>query len=102
MIIQWTEPAIQDLESIKNYISKDSEHYAIIFLEKIFLSLENLISFPEIGRRVPEAEKENIREIIYSNYRIIYKLEENRILILAIIHGSRNLLQMEPKPWEII
>ena len=45
---------------------------------------------------------ENIRELLFSNYRITYRVEVERILILTVIHGSRNLSPKEPKPWDII
>ncbi len=43
-----------------------------------------------MGRRVPEAEEENIREIIFQNYRIIYRLETEQVLILTILHAARD------------
>lgn len=51
---------------------------------------------------VPEAEEENIREILFYNYRIIYRVETERILILTIIHGARDLSRKRPKPWDVI
>jgi len=101
MKIEWTEPAILDLDGIRNYIARDSEYYASRFVGKIVEAVEKLEEFPEIGRRVPEAEEENIRELLFRNYRIIYRVETERILILTVIHGSRALSCKEPKPWDI-
>ena len=91
MKILWTEPALQDLESIRDYIKRDSEYYASLFIERIIEAVERLETFPEIGRKVPEAEEENIREIIFQNYRIIYRLETEQVLILTILHAARDL-----------
>jgi toxin ParE1/3/4 len=91
MRILWTDPALQDLESIRDYIKRDSEYYASLFIERIIEAVERLETFPEMGHRVPEAEEENIREIIFQNYRIIYRLETENVLILAIIHAARDL-----------
>lgn len=101
MKIEWTEPALSDLESIRDYIKKDSEYYATRFVERIIKAVETLEKFPEMGRSVPEAEEENIREILFHNYRIMYRAETKRILILAILHGARDLSQKKPKPWDI-
>ena len=90
MRILWTEPALQDLESIRDYIKRDSEYYASLFIERIIEAVERLETFPEMGRRVPEAEEENIREIIFQNYRIIYRLETEQVLILTILHAARD------------
>ncbi|MGZ0019267.1 type II toxin-antitoxin system RelE/ParE family toxin [Nitrosomonas sp. wSCUT-2] len=49
---------------------------------------------------MPETEDQKLREIIVQGYRVMYRLEVDRILILAIMHGSRNLAEKETKPWE--
>ena len=65
MKIEWAEPAIVDLESIRDYIKKDSDYYAIRFVERIIEAVENLVRFPKRGRIVPEAGEDNIREILF-------------------------------------
>jgi plasmid stabilization system protein ParE len=50
---------------------------------------------------VPEAQDENIRELLYQNYRIIYRIMGERIEILTIVHGSRDLTARQPAPWKI-
>jgi addiction module RelE/StbE family toxin len=102
MKIEWTQPAVLDLEHIGDYISRDSEHYAARFIEKIIEAVEGLEKLPKMGRSVPEAEGQNIREVLFQNYRIIYRVEPDRILVLTIIHGARDLRHRTPKPWEIV
>lgn len=103
MKIIWTEPALSDLESILEYIRKDSEYYASRFIGRIIESAERLVEFPEMGRYVPEAEKEeNIRELLFHNYRIMYRAEYGRILILTVIHSAMDLTQKEIKPWDVV
>jgi len=91
-----------DLESIRDYIRRDSEYYASRFAEQIIEGVESLGKFPEMGRNVPEAEEDNIRELLFYNYRIMCRVEAKRILILTIIHAARDLSQKKPKPWEVI
>lgn len=102
MRIRWTEPSLVDLDSIREYIKRDSEYYAIRFIDRIIEAVENIEKFPEMGRPVPESEETNIRELLFHNYRIMYRVESESILILTIIHGSRDLSQKNPKPWEIV
>jgi len=83
--------AVEDLENIAEYIAKDSEYYAADFVERIITQVEKLESFPNIGRKVPEQNDDNIREIIYHNYRLVYKLESDKIFISIIVHGSYDL-----------
>lgn len=91
MKIEFTVPALKDLEDIKNYIKRDSPYYADVYIEKIFNSVSKLGDFPNMGRKVPEYNKENIREIIFGNYRIIYEIAKSKINILAVVHGARIL-----------
>ena len=53
---KWTEPALAYLAGIQAYIAKDSPYYAKQFIESIFKAAETLEDFPELGRKVPEAE----------------------------------------------
>jgi toxin ParE1/3/4 len=102
MKIEWTESAIADLESIHNYIEKDSNYYASRFIGRIIQAVERLMDSPEMGRRVPEVEEENIRELLFQNYRIMYRVAPQNILVLAVIHGARDMSPKKHKPWIII
>jgi addiction module RelE/StbE family toxin len=100
--LAWTEPALSDLENIREYISRDSQHYAVQFIARVVEAVESLPAFPRIGRAVPEADDETIRELLFQSYRIMYRVETDRVLILTVLHGSRNLANVHPKPWDII
>jgi toxin ParE1/3/4 len=102
MNIEWTEPALLDLENIRNYIGRDSEYYATRFVEQIIEAVDSLGKFPKMGRNVPEAEEDNIRELLFLSYRIMYRVERERILILTIIHAGRDLSKKKRKPWEVV
>ncbi|MHA1283644.1 MAG: type II toxin-antitoxin system RelE/ParE family toxin [Promethearchaeota archaeon] len=89
--IEWSAKAEDDLNEIIEYIAQDSIEFAISFYEQIKKKVENLIRFPRIGRKVPEYNDSNIRELIFKNYRLIYKIIDDKIQIIRLIHGSRNL-----------
>jgi plasmid stabilization system protein ParE len=89
--IEWTDDGYSSFEEVIQYIAKDSPYYAGIVAEKILLAIEKLMDFPEIGRVVPEYNNPRIREIIYKNYRIVYKLVEDVIFVVLVVHGSRDL-----------
>ncbi len=100
MQIRWTQLALDDLEAIQAYISKDSVFYAKQFIERIFETVSKLKDFPEIGRRVPEAEeRKDVRELVFQGYRIIYLIQTRNISIITVIHGSRNLTDTGKKSW---
>jgi toxin ParE1/3/4 len=100
MRIDWSEPARDDLRDIQNYIAKDSPVYARQFVEKMVAAIDRLFEFPESGRHVPEASVGNVRELIFRDYRIIYRSEiPDRVLILAVVHGHRDLTERDQQPW---
>ncbi len=100
MRVEWSNFARDDLDDLVQYISRDSSFYARRFGEKIVLATRRLRDFPESGRIIPETEDQKLREIIVQGYRVMYRLEANRILILAIMHGSRDLTSKEKEPWQ--
>jgi plasmid stabilization system protein ParE len=102
MKLEWTEPSLLDMENLRDYIAKDSEYYAARFIARIIDASETLQQLPLIGRVVPEAEDETIRELLFQSYRIMYRVEADRVLILTVIHGSRDIGQIQPKPWDVL
>ena len=91
MKINWSPLALDRASEIIDYISIDNPSVAKRWLNTVFDKVEQLISFPEIGRIVPEISDSNFREIIYGNYRIIYRIEPTTISILTIRHGKQIL-----------
>ncbi|MDT3739855.1 MAG: type II toxin-antitoxin system RelE/ParE family toxin [Candidatus Kapabacteria bacterium] len=90
--LNWTEQAVNDLNNVYDYISKDSKHYAIQHISRIRSKCSILKTNPLIGRIVPEFGIQNLRELIFGNYRIIYKvIDTQQIDILTIFHAARLL-----------
>ncbi|HBC86406.1 MAG TPA: type II toxin-antitoxin system RelE/ParE family toxin [Lentisphaeria bacterium] len=89
--IRWTLQALDDVEAIAKYISRDSTHYAQLFTIKVFDAVRQIEIFPESGRIVPEIKQKYIREIILGNYRIIYRQKNDCAEILTVYHSSRLL-----------
>ena len=87
--VKWSPEALEDVESIAEYISRDSEFYARATLSKIIDLCESLTKFPQMGRMVPEFKDKKIRERLIYSYRLVYKIERTYILIVAIIHDKR-------------
>ena len=89
--LRWTPQALEDIEAICAYIERDSNYYARIFASQIIEKASTLESFPKVGRIVPEINREDIREIVHGNYRIIYRLINDKVQILTIYHSARLL-----------
>ena len=89
--VKWTKNALEELDNIANYISRDSPKYANILVKQIFEMLSHLQQFPKLGRKVPEYNNPNLREILYKSYRIVYLVKKEQLEIISVIHGSRKL-----------
>jgi addiction module RelE/StbE family toxin len=93
--VTWSPEAVEDLESIAEYIERDSSFYAQSVVSKILETSRNIKEFPLIGRTLPEIGDENIRERFIYSYRLVYEIKLRRILIVAVIHGKRLLESIE-------
>ncbi len=71
----WSPTALEDIEAIASYISRDSASYASTVVRRVINSTRNLENFPFAGRIVPEFGSEVIREVFAYSYRVIYRIE---------------------------
>jgi len=95
--VEWSPEATEDLESIAGYIARDSEFYARAVVTEILAISRNIPEFPVIGRIVPEISDEHIRERLVYSYRLVYRIESRRILVVAVIHGKRLLENVQER-----
>lgn len=93
MKVFWTETAEGHLEGINAYIAQDSEKYALRTVDRLTSRSRQIAAFPLSGRRVPEYDTDEIREIIEGQYRVIYRIRSDQIDVLAVIHGARDALR---------
>jgi len=91
MRIIWSPLAVEKAAEIAEYISRDNPTAAKNWVDTVFSKVEQLKSFPESGRIVPEINNKDFRELIYGNYRIIYQVEKTQVSILTIHHGKQIL-----------
>lgn len=91
MKIIWSPLAINRASEIADYIAQDKPSAAKRWINEVFIKVEQLRSSPQIGRVVPEISDNKFRELIYGNYRIIYRMEIKQISILTIRHEKQIL-----------
>ncbi len=99
--IIWSALAKEHLREIDAYISQGSPFYAVIFIDRLIASVEKIGLFPKSGRIVPEFGEENLREIFFHKYRIVYSIHDGDVTILAIVHGAMDMKRSrEHEPWD--
>lgn len=96
--VRWTEQAVADLEGITDYIAQQAPDAAAPVAQKVVDAADSLTELAERGRGVPEPELAalGLRELLPGVYRLIYLVETETVAIVAVIHGSRDLVAL----WE--
>jgi len=98
----WAESALINLIEIAEFIGRDSPTYASAFVARIVDAVDRVALFPRLGRTVPEFGDENLREVIFQNYRIVYRIDGSRVGIVAVRHGAMLLPDDIAKlPWNL-
>ena len=87
--ITWSPQAIEDLRSIQRYIGRDSPRFAVLIARKLVDAVERLAAFPESGRVVPEIDDPGMREVVWRNYRIVYRVGGAAVEIVTVFHGAQ-------------
>ena len=95
MKLFWTKEALTRLQETEEYISRDNPQIAIEFVNKIISVAETITENPEKGKIVPELSIEQIREVLYKNYRIVYYRKKTTIEILTVFEGHQLLDKVE-------
>lgn len=88
--IDWTEKAERDLEAIRSIIAKNKPIAADRFILRIKKAVENLKRFPSMGEILATDNESVIREIYVKSYRVVFRLRDDSIRVLTIVHGSRD------------
>ena len=89
MQIIWSPRSLRDVESIRDYVARDSPRVADLVVTRIIMAVERLQTFPESGRRVPERNDPEIREVIAAPYRVVYRLRESNVEIITVFRAAR-------------
>jgi toxin ParE1/3/4 len=87
MKLFWAETAKNDLTAIRRFIAADNPNAAKQWIARLKDRARNILPMPESGRMVPEFSREDIRELIGGNYRIVYQVFPDRIVVLTVFEG---------------
>ena len=91
MRVHWTNRALDHLLAIHEYVAQNSEIYANRLVDRLTRRSEQIALFPQSGRMVPEYNRVDIREVIERPYRIIYRVKEEQIDVLSVVHSAQQL-----------
>jgi len=86
----WAESARDALDDIIAYIAQHSQQVAVHVLEAALEAAASLSTLSERGRVVPETNDPAIRETFVFRYRLMYRVEDERVVVVAFVHGARD------------
>lgn len=87
----WSTGARADLREIGEYIARDKPVAARRWVETLLLAAERAAALPLAGRRIPEYDRDDLREVIKRGYRVVYLVTDEQVEILAVFEGHRQL-----------
>jgi toxin ParE1/3/4 len=91
MMVEWSEAATAHVVAIRDYLLRASSGYAQVVADRIVRKTEILAELPLLGAVVPEYEDESLRELFEHPYRILYRVNGDRVQVVAVIHSSRRM-----------
>jgi len=91
LAVEFSPQAEADIEEIALFIARDNPLAAEVWVQKLIVAAEKAGVAPRGGRIVPEVEDPDIREVLLKSYRIVYRVEARRILVLTVFEGHRKL-----------
>jgi toxin ParE1/3/4 len=89
--VAWTELAYAQLDGAMAFIAASSPQTAARWLDMILEAAGRLSEFPDSGRLVPEAAREDVREIIFSPYRLIYLRDVDAVYVTTVLHERQHV-----------
>ena len=97
-MVKWSLRARADLKAIHDYIAKDSPRDAKRVAQEIRLKAESVVELPYSGRKVPEVNDEQLREVPSYAWRILYHVRNGDVFVVTLVHKRRNLIAEEVPP----
>jgi plasmid stabilization system protein ParE len=99
--VRWSITASEDLRYIEEFVARDSSLYAVRLVDHLVEAVERLEPFPYSGRAVQEFQREELREVIFGAYRIVYVVQEGEVVtILRVVHSARDITGLaQHEPW---
>ena len=89
MKLSWTDRAIGELNEIGRYISADNPQAAKRFVAKLRKRAKEALEAPLANRMVPEVSREDVREVLEGNYRIMYQITADKLTVLTVFEGHK-------------
>jgi plasmid stabilization system protein ParE len=88
-VVRWTDRAQGDLVQIGDYIAGDDPVAAERWVTAILRLADRAASLPLAARRVPEIGRDDVREVFFRTYRLVYRVSDKAIDVLTVFEGRQ-------------
>lgn len=87
----WTPEAVRQLDGVLVYLAEVAPDYSEALSFEIEAAADSLARFPKMGRVVPEFSRDDLREIIIDNYRLVYVVRPDGVRIASLFHAAMDV-----------
>lgn len=88
--VDWSQQAVRNLNDVLEYVAQASPRGAASIARSALALGDSLATLADRGRVVPEIGREDVREVFAFRYRLMYRIEPERVVVVAFIHGARD------------
>ena len=92
--VVWTEAALDDVQEIVRFVSKNSPGYAAQLGARFGDATRILRDEPRTGWQLPELDVDEVRELLVRPYRLVYVIREHTCHVAAVLHASRDITRV--------
>jgi len=93
--VVWSRPSLTDLQALLEYARQQQRDYGGALVSRLLDAADSLGEQPQLGWKVAEYDRDDIRELFVRPYRLIYLVEDSACVVLAVVHASRNLTDLD-------
>ena len=88
-MIRWSPRGKKRLLDCARYIAVQSQDRATVlrWIDKVYAAVESVETFPRSGGIVREIGRDDIREVLHGDYRIIYRIRRNSVEVISVRYG---------------
>ncbi|MEM1269661.1 MAG: type II toxin-antitoxin system RelE/ParE family toxin [Bacteroidota bacterium] len=89
--VKWSTPALERVAEISDYLDTLGDGMAEAWIDGLFAKMDEVAYTPRMGRVVPELERDEVREVFYKQYRVIYRVDPSQLAVLTVRHMKQRL-----------
>ena len=96
--LRWSAQAERNVEEVADRIARHDPQRASDWVDRVIRHVETTLTIPLAGRVVPELNRAELRETFLGRYRIVYRVGEKTVTLVAVFAGERHGWPVDADP----